>query len=224
MPYDPGFDDVRESQQVFRRLLDATAWPGRIEVLPGSRVSPPEGWPAAIVQLARTLLDAQVTFAVHGLDGASLTDYVVVNTGARSAPIERASYVVAGHPFDRLAVSAINPGTLLEPDRGATLILACPVAIDEVTPPTFDVEPNGARRDQEHPKHDTAVLSLRGRGIADERSLQIDRAIANVLRRISEREDEYPLGVDVILADPAGRIVSLPRTTRWSMEASPWGT
>jgi alpha-D-ribose 1-methylphosphonate 5-triphosphate synthase subunit PhnH len=31
---DPRFDQVREAQRVFRLVLDATAWPGKVHALP----------------------------------------------------------------------------------------------------------------------------------------------------------------------------------------------
>lgn len=221
MTFDPRFDEVRESQQVFRQLLDATAWPGKIIHLPATRVAPPALWPAALVQIARTLIDVQVTFAVHGNDGESLTGYLVVNTGARPVSLDTAGYVIAGQPLERLDVSSLFPGTLLEPDRGATLLLACDHLTDDAHRPGTPGAPNGARPAEHASSNgDLVVLMLSGRGIADGgRPLFVDRAVAMVLARIAEREDEYPLGIDLILADRAGRVVSLPRTTCWSKEA-----
>lgn len=220
--YDPGYDEVREGQQVFRRLLDATAWPGKVELLPPTRVSPPPPWPAAVAQIARTLLDSQVNFAVHGIDYENLSDYLVSNTGARLAPLQSASYVIAGRPVVGLDVSSLHPGTLLEPDRGATLLLACAFVVD-----LDDRLPTSNRQDGSPSAavpldRGAVVMSLRGRGIAERRSLVVDQETARVMQRLSEREDEYPLGVDLILADGAGRVASLPRTTRWQREASTW--
>lgn len=225
MIYDPGFDDVKESQQVFRRLLDATAWPGTIVQLGATRVAPPAPWPATVAQIARTLLDSQVTFTVHGSDGESLADYLVTNTGARPVPLETASYVIAGRPLGGLDVSSLYAGTLLEPDRGATLLLACDeLAGDEYRPIATGAQNGSLAAETASPERDVVALSLRGRGIAERRGLVLDRATAVVLERLSARRDEYPLGVDLILADRAGRVVSLPRTTQWVKEASPWGT
>ena len=218
--YDPGFDAVRESQRVFRMLLDATAWPGKIVRLPVTRVSPPPPWPAAVAQIAQTLLDVQVTFSVHGVDGGSLTDYLVVNTGARPAPLETAGYVIAGAPLSALDVSALHPGTLLEPDRGATLLLACDyLAVDEYRPHPTGV-PNGSlHAETASPDHNVVALALSGRGIAGRRALLVDTDAAAAMERLAERGDEYPLGIDLILTDSSGQIVSLPRTTHWSKEA-----
>jgi alpha-D-ribose 1-methylphosphonate 5-triphosphate synthase subunit PhnH len=225
MIYDPGFDQVRESQQVFRQLLDATAWPGKIAQLPASRVTPPLPWPAAVAQIAQTLLDVQVTFSVHGADGEALTDYLLTNTGARTAPLESASYVIAGPPAIGLDVHALYPGTLPEPDRGATLLLACDYLADDVSRSSPSVDQNGAlHHEHSSSDHDVTVLSLRGRGIAGRQALAIDRDTATLMERLAERGIEYPLGVDLILADRAGHIVSLPRTTRWSKETIRWDT
>jgi alpha-D-ribose 1-methylphosphonate 5-triphosphate synthase subunit PhnH len=224
MTYDPGFDEVRESQRVFRRLLEASAWPGKVEKLPATRVSPPPSWPAAVIQVARTLLDSQVTFAVHGEAGPSLFDYLRTNTGARPAPLPQASYVIAGPPLAALDVAALHPGTLLEPDRGATVLLACELVLDRPEQPGQPPRPNGSAHPAGRFASDLVALNLRGRGIADRRTLVVDRDTAAALARLAEREDEYPLGVDLILADHAGRLVSLPRTTRWSKEAIAWAT
>jgi alpha-D-ribose 1-methylphosphonate 5-triphosphate synthase subunit PhnH len=224
MTYDPGFDPVGEAQQVFRRLLNATAWPGRIERLPATRVAPPAPWPPAIAQIARTLLDAQVSFAVPGAVGASLSDYLVTNTGARAAPLASASYVIAGAPLAALAVSDLYPGTLLEPDRGATLVLACDFVVGPTEPPGQPGVSNGSLQLATAYQSAAVVLALRGRGVAERATLRVDPATAAVMEQLAERGDEYPLGVDLILADPAGRIASLPRTTGWSKEGFGWAT
>lgn len=100
---DPRFDQVREAQRVFRLVLDAAAWPGKVNALPPTELRPPSPWPAGLVQLARTLLDAQVTCAVVGEGDEALTRYLALNTGARVVSPERAEYVLAGRPFERLA-------------------------------------------------------------------------------------------------------------------------
>ena len=224
MTYDPGFDEVREGQQVFRKLLNATAWPGTIEILLTTRVSALTPWPHTILQIARTLLDAQVTFAVHSDDGDALADYLVSNAGARRVPLAKASYVIAGHPLGGLDVMSLHAGTLLEPDRGATLLLACDELANDEHRSSLRQQ-NGSERAGPSASDRTGVaITLRGRGIADRRVLLVDQAVASVLARLSERDDEYPLGVDLILADQVGRIVSLPRTTRWSKEAVQWAT
>lgn len=205
--HDPAFDEEREAQQAFRVVLEAMAWPGRPGVLPPSRVAPPPPWPPSAAQVARTLLDAQVRFAVCGDGSEPLTRYLAVNTGAQPVLPEAADYVVAGPPLTALDPMALSPGTALDPDRGATLLLACE---------RIRASDGAASRPEAGPG-----LILRGRGIAGRRLLWLAEPEADCLRRLAARRDEYPLGIDVVLVDATGRVVALPRTTSWG-EAPSW--
>jgi alpha-D-ribose 1-methylphosphonate 5-triphosphate synthase subunit PhnH len=55
-------------------------------------------------------------------------------------------------------------------------------------------------------------LQLSGPGVEPGAALDIAPGGSWLAAR-AERNREYPLGVDMILADSAGRIVALPRTT-----------
>jgi alpha-D-ribose 1-methylphosphonate 5-triphosphate synthase subunit PhnH len=69
-----------------------------------------------------------------------------------------------------------------------------------------------------------AVLALRGRGIAAERRLAVDHGVAHLLGRLAAREDEYPLGIDVVLVGRTGAVAALPRTTAYRREVPAWAT
>jgi alpha-D-ribose 1-methylphosphonate 5-triphosphate synthase subunit PhnH len=206
--HDPAFDDVFEAQQVFRLLLDAVAWPGKVNLLPPTRVQPPAPWPPHLIQVGRTLLDGQVTFAVHGPNAARAIRYLEVNTGARPRPLEAASFVLALPPYDDLDVAALTPGSLIAPERSATLVLGCHAVASPTAPGGVAVG--------------LAAVTLHGRGVRPGQQLVVDEAVLGVLHAVAERHDEYPMGVDVILVDSGGHVVGLPRTTRWRGEAKLW--
>jgi alpha-D-ribose 1-methylphosphonate 5-triphosphate synthase subunit PhnH len=203
--HDPRFDEVEEGQRVFRQLVDALSWPGKVGRLPPSRVEPPAPWSAALAQVARALLDAQVTFAVHGRGDEALTRYLAVNAGARPASPDEAEYVLVGRPTAGLDVAALRPGTALAPDQSTTLLVECEILLDA-------------------PSAGAAILTLRGRGVAGERRLAVDNGVADLLGRLAAREDEYPLGIDVVLVGRAGAVAALPRTTSHRREVPAWAT
>ena len=198
---DPRFDQVGEAQRLFRLVLDAMAWPGKVNPLPPSGLRPPPPWPSGLVQVARTLLDAQVAFAAVGVGDEALTRYLALNTGARVVAPDRADYVLAGRPFERLDVAGLSAGTLAAPEGGATLLVAA------------ETLENGPAR-----------LRLSGRGVPGERVLALDEPTARLLVRVAAREDEYPLGLDAIVVDACGRVAALPRTTRIRLREAAWAT
>lgn len=185
---------------MFRVLAEASCWPGRLVALPPARVLPPSPWLPALVQVARTLLDAQVTVAVVGPSAEALGHYFAVNAGVPLAAVDAADFVVAAAPFD-LDVTALRPGTALAPDASSTLLVACAHLAANGTGSGFD---------------------LSGRGILGEQRLVVDDAVAGLLGRVSAREDEYPLGIDVILVAPTGLVAALPRTSRWRRRVPTW--
>ncbi len=217
--HDPNFDEVREAQVVFRKVLDAMAWPGKVVDLPKAAVRPPAPWPASVAQVARTLLDAQVTFTVQGENSEGLSRYLTTNTGSPPASVNNADYVFAEPSIDELALWNLNPGTLLSPEDSATLVLACRVVSDPGRSPVLSASTAVAATDLENWP---IAISLRGRGIRGRRSIVVDQQASRVLQELAAMEHEYPLGVDVILVDGAGCLVGLPRTTRWQKEGALW--
>ena len=68
------------------------------------------------------------------------------------------------------------------------------------------------------------MLTLRGRGVVGERRLAVDRGVADQLGRLAAREDEYPLGIDVVLVGRIGALAAPPRTTSHRREVPAWAT
>jgi alpha-D-ribose 1-methylphosphonate 5-triphosphate synthase subunit PhnH len=206
---DPNFDDARAAQRAFRQLLDAMAWPGKINPLAPAGLAPPQPWSPSIAQIARTLLDAAVTFAVHGANAELMERYIAANCGARVAAAASAEYVLAGPPFVGLDVASLPGGTPTAPGDGATLIVAC-----------AQLSPGAEGRAG---AEGSTQLMLRGRGVRETRGLIVDTATARLLQAVAAREDEYPLGLDVLLVG-ASHVAALPRTTTWRTKVPAWVT
>jgi alpha-D-ribose 1-methylphosphonate 5-triphosphate synthase subunit PhnH len=186
--YDPVFD----AQQHYRLLLDAMARPGKINVLPRLVLEPPPGLSAAAALVGFALLDADVSFCAE--DGnAGIVRYLVTNTAARPAGIANADFVFAGGQASPVLISTMKKGSLAYPDEGATLIL--------------DVEALGA---------DGAGLpvTLSGPGVAGSTTFFVMGLNASLLDTLQECNAEFPIGIDLILADADLRIVCIPRSNR----------
>jgi phosphonate C-P lyase system protein PhnH len=167
-------------RETFLALLWALSQPGHWHALPAQ-------WDA-FHAIGMALLDLETSF--YTLD--SMLGQVLSLTGARHLPAEQAAYLFFPHfnPADLTAVAQAQRGTLLFPDRSATLIL-------------------GIQADAE----EHANYALTGAGI--ERQVLADlRALPSALwdLRVQTR---YPLGWDIVLVDSQHqRILGIPRSIR----------
>ncbi len=201
------FDAVRDTQKVFRVLLDALSHPGKLYELPrvgfvfGSartRSSAFDQFQALGAVLA-TLLDHEVTFCLLGQDDAvyELNAQIADLTSSHSADREQANYVVSLQAPTASLVSQLNSGNLLYPDTSTTLI--CLVSDLATSSPG---------------QHNGTLLALEGPGVAERQMVwvaDIDAAFFNALSAVNAR---YPLGIDIICIAASGRVVGLPRSSQ----------
>jgi alpha-D-ribose 1-methylphosphonate 5-triphosphate synthase subunit PhnH len=190
--FEAAFNRVFDTQNVYRRMLDAIARPGKVAALPRLDICPPPGLSAYASGLAFTLLDAETTFAVLPANEA-WQDYLAVNTGARTAaPADAEFIILAGDEYGP-QITAARRGDLLAPERGAT-IFALVGAIDTAT--------GGDLR-----------LTLAGPGVDGRKTVFVTGLSVANLENILSLNQEYPLGVDCFLTDRHGRLVAMPRST-----------
>ena len=193
---DVGFPDpVRDSQTVFRVVLDAMANPGRIAPLPvlveaQDRLGPS----AAAICLAlvdyETPLWLDPTLASPGAAG-----YLGFHTGApmASGP-ETAGFAVLEGATTRLEV--FNTGSDAYPEQGATVIIQVP-----------DLSTEGP-------------LTLSGPGIDGQRRLGVVGVPDRFWGERAAVNGGFPRGLDLIFC--AGRrIAALPRTTTVRLAENP---
>lgn len=109
------FDPVFDSQRVFRCLLQATATPGRLFVLPPTGVS-------ALESVALTLLDHEVAFCTIG--GEAWEDRIAGATGARFAPPPEADFALISGGDSGGTLARLRRGTLERPESGSTAVYA----------------------------------------------------------------------------------------------------
>lgn len=184
---------AQEEQATFRALLDAMARPGTVHRLPSPR--PEDGaWGGALLVL-QALLDHEVTFHVLG-DQTMPHDQLLRRTGARSAPLDRADFVLARGGGAVAAVEEAREGGFEEPERSATVVLLAASLCG-----------------------DGVALTLSGPGIESTSMLAVEGLPAEAFEALRRRTVTFPEGVDAILVDTAGRVAALPRSTRIALGA-----
>ncbi|MEA1905796.1 MAG: phosphonate C-P lyase system protein PhnH [Euryarchaeota archaeon] len=183
------FDVIFDSQRIFRSLLDAMANPGRIITLPDIRIKPPAANMYPLL-LLMTLLDHEVSFSV--LDsGALVTEYLKTNTGSKESRLENSDFILVYGGSSHGLIQGAKVGTLEYPDESATVI--------------YDA---GSIGDSDG----DVLLELSGPGIADKRKVGASGIEETEIGDVLAMQD-YPLGLDLIFSDNAGRIACIPRST-----------
>lgn len=179
---------AQEEQATFRALLDAISRPGSIQHLPPRRIEDGD-WGGALLVL-QALLDHEVTFHVLS-DHALAHEQLLRRTGARSASLDQADFVLARGDTATAAIEAAREGGFEEPERSATVVLLA--------------EMLGAG---------TLTLTLSGPGIESTSLLAIEGLPVAAFEALRRRTITFPQGVDVVLVDTTGRVAAVPRSTR----------
>jgi alpha-D-ribose 1-methylphosphonate 5-triphosphate synthase subunit PhnH len=187
----PGLaDPVLDSQAVFRRVLEATAHPGRIVTIDRSiDVSPP--LQAATAAVCLTLLDFETPLWLdHASRSPEVVEWLRLHAGVPivDTPGE-ARFAVIADAAGMPGLDAFDPGTDALPDRSATLIVqAAALAAGR-----------GVR--------------LTGPGVRDTTRLEIGGIRDGLWSELRMNGARFPRGVDLIVT--AGRqLAALPRTVR----------
>ena len=200
-------------QKAFRALLEAMSRPGELVELPEAEAAvradadAADLFPSTIV-VADVLLDAATSVAVAGEGGSAAERVLTRRTHVLSADAETAPYAilpafVAGTEAESF-VAGLTAGNLLDPQLGATCVVECGTLLGE--------DAAGSRTGSASGTQAPSTWELSGPGIKTVSSFETDRA--DVLRARTERADEFPCGIDLVLVDRAGHLVAIPRSSK----------
>jgi alpha-D-ribose 1-methylphosphonate 5-triphosphate synthase subunit PhnH len=180
------------ARETFEVLLSALSNPGRILALPGAPLSTEQS--CRLIGL--TLLDLETTFFTpdqmlrHALAKsgayfrtASAADYLFFADSGAFEPM------MVQQTLDTIALAGV--GTIIDPDDGATVILAC--EFSEGQP-----------------------LRLSGPGIEHPLTVRVD-GVPVAFWQLRAAKINYPLGIDLFLVN-GEQIMGLPRTTLVEIE------
>jgi alpha-D-ribose 1-methylphosphonate 5-triphosphate synthase subunit PhnH len=224
------------AQQAFRATMNALARPGTIQQIPAYDAMGLDN--PYLATLVLMLLDNSCSFALASANDDALAVAVSAQTYARcvregqeqmAVNALQATFALITRDAKEDAASrlilGITGGSLVAPERGATLLLECE-ALAGI--------PQG--RAAHH-------FMLEGPGVKGQQAFAVPTAPSAVPGELSEpeltaplasptsfaasvaywffargaRNDEFPCGIDFIMVDVAGNIVGLPRTTRVTM-------
>jgi alpha-D-ribose 1-methylphosphonate 5-triphosphate synthase subunit PhnH len=186
-----GFSDLaRDSQRVFRAIMNAMARPGSI-VDVDAGLAPPEPLTTGAAALALALCDFETPL---WLDAAMANEatrgYLRFHTGAPivEAP-EKAAFALIASPLGLPDLNAFPLGSLEYPDASATLIVQ-----------VRNLVADGGWR-------------LSGPGIDGETSFEAAPLPRDFVARRAALHPKFPRGLDIIFV-AEGSAAALPRTTR----------
>jgi alpha-D-ribose 1-methylphosphonate 5-triphosphate synthase subunit PhnH len=147
-------------------------------------------------KIAVCLIDHEVTFALSDQWKEGMSREIAQWTGSRQVDWDQADFIFVAGTTSQGRVGQVKRGTLAFPDRGATIIYCLDALLTDNT--------TGKASDR---------VRLSGPGIKTPRPPQLgglDLAEYRLLRKVN---DDYPLGVDIIVIKGDRYLMSLPRST-----------
>ncbi len=199
------FDDVFDSQYIFRNILDAMARPATIKNISdvSTKLFSVEGFGKTAAAVALTLLDEYTKFAAAYKNKESVERYIKWNTRALIENIPHADYIFADASVNKSEITAIfdeaKKGNLVQPDDSATLI----IEVDKI---------------EEGQGNDTLSVKAKGPGIEHRNICSIKGLSPLWLAKRNEIISEFPMGIDMILVSADGSLMALPRTTKVELD------
>ncbi|MEW5818020.1 MAG: phosphonate C-P lyase system protein PhnH [Spirochaetota bacterium] len=186
-------------QLVFRTVLNAFSRPSEIFTLPGDELLQerfgPKSWPLLILS-SFLVPETKVCIALQDhSESDEMTDFIARKTGAIPASVEEADFVVL-FEGDQEKLLRAKRGKLEYPDEGATVIYSID-ALDPLTP---------------NPENNLLKIRLQGPGIEHNCCLTMTGIQSEAISCLRKVNQDFPLGVDVLLVDSRGFIAGVPRS------------
>ncbi|MCB7036455.1 phosphonate C-P lyase system protein PhnH [Eggerthella sinensis] len=200
--------ELHRAQRAFRSVLDAFAHPGTVHEVEPAPENParPIALDAALDLVTRLFVDQAVTFGVADSEADAAAAYLTSETHARRVALRDADFIVVPARADAQtayeAVAEACRGTLVSPEKGATVLVGC-ARLAGVPADASAAEP------AEPAVH---VVALSGPGVADVNRFAVDRI--DWLNARAARGDEFPCGIEIVLVDADGRVVAVPRSSQ----------
>ncbi|HSZ50484.1 MAG TPA: phosphonate C-P lyase system protein PhnH [Caulobacteraceae bacterium] len=191
----PAFQDpVRDSQIVFRRVMDAVARPGSQADL-GAIVEPPAGLDAAAAAVALTLFDFETRIWLDpALRGGEAEAWLRFHCGCPlTSDPDQAAFALISEAKAAPALSAFNPGDAKYPDRSTTVI----VQVESL---------DGGQ-----------TVTLTGPGIKDSATVAPKGLPEGFWKQMQDNNSKFQFGVDVLIVSGQA-LIATPRSSHIQMQ------
>jgi len=193
------YDEVFDSQEQFRLILDSMSRPGKISVLPDMDIEPPAGLNKGSALIAFALLNTDVSFYAHGENDEEITAYIALNTTAAPVDVHEADFIFINGLHDAVVISEAKVGNLSYPEESATFVIDVETISDQTI--------GGA-----------LLIKLKGPGIKSEEKVYIKGIHAVLIEAVKELNTEFPLGIDMMLTDVHNNLLCIPRSNQFVVE------
>lgn len=199
-------DMIHDIQSTYRKVLNTMSRPGIIENLctEALKVDINVTCYNSTFLVMIMLLDREVSFNIVSKNSESLSNLISQMTYAEAKPVEEADYIfVLRDECDQCLGEVIQNakiGDLIDPNKSASIIAE------------FD-NFNGFDEKTE----DNLKLLFKGPGIKEVQEVNISGNTHWINKR-REKNEEYPLGIDLICIDKNENVLSIPRTTHIDIE------
>ncbi|MFC0271048.1 phosphonate C-P lyase system protein PhnH [Metabacillus herbersteinensis] len=196
------FDMVHGTQQIYRKLLDCMARPGKTQSISDSihMIEPVHGFSPGLLAIAYTLVDREASFHVISNQRDEVSQYLHWKTFSHLEKVEQAPYIFIQEQLDDQEIhelmTKVNHGTLEDPHSSATLIINIK---------SFN---SGIK------------MKLTGPGIDGNKECYVAGLSPKWFAEREFTNKEYPLGVDLILVAESEEVMAIPRTTLIESECS----
>lgn len=178
---------VHTTQQVYRRLVNASSRPGHTENI-AEEVKNYSDFSDAALLTAMTLFDNEISF--FSQDKTMRKELKVLTGGIPNKDYTTADFIVSKEADLKEAFfTEAMTGILISPEKSATLII--------------DIDSIG----------EGTEYRLRGPGIKEATNIKLSLG-SRWMELRNEICKEFPLGIDLILTDKQNNLVIIPRTTK----------
>ncbi len=190
------YDEVFDAQLHFRSVLDSMARPGKINAFKEVDLTPPSGLLKSTMVICMSLLNRDASFYL-AKGNAETEDYIRVNTGSLPGTLEEADFLIVDGDDSAEIVELAKEGLLTYPEQAATFVLQVQGFSNEEIP-------------------DAVGIELKGPGVKDANSIFVSGLEPAWIQALKEKNCEFPLGVDAMLAcdgiDGKAEVACFPRS------------
>lgn len=189
------YNEVFDAQQHFRLLLDSMSRPGKINTIPFIDIQQPPTMNNASALVALALLNTDVGFCAAGDD--EITQFITQRTSATAIGLQLADYVFIPGMQNPDFTSQLKKGNLSYPENNATII----ANVVQLSPTAIE---------------NALQVTLKGPGILGSETVYIYGLNPMLLDHLHQQNQEFPLGIDLILTDQDNQVMCIPRSNQFT--------